>query len=153
MGFDAGTAVEPYHIKLKPFTDFDEDLKEPSDKQIAQLLKDVQVIMADLRKSALTGVDLDMENLDEADPAQMLKAMEALQAIDPEVFVHMQESMAGAYSALCSGRPTKAQLLKLPLRHRMMFYGDLQSEVISPEAGSAAGAKVLKLPQRAASGQ
>ena len=77
--------------------------------------------------------------------------MEALDDLDPEDVVSLMGKMAALYADLCSGDPSKAQILALPMRVRQQFFVWLQTEVMSPEAGPGAGrAQVTPLPRAAA---
>lgn len=140
--FDAGSVVEPLECKLKPYTDFDDAIPEPSDKQVGVFLRGLREIMADARE--LSGADLTAGT----DPNEVVKALDVL---DPEKFVEITSRWAALYADLCSGRPSKAQILAVPLRRRQLFYAWLQEEVLSPEAGPGAGnGQAPRLPLRAA---
>jgi hypothetical protein len=59
--------------------------------------------------------------------------------------------IAGIFARLCQGKPDQETLLKLPLRVRVAYYGWLQGQVVSPEAGPGAGTPGLRaLPSPAA---
>ena len=56
----------------------------------------------------------------------------------------------GLHADLCSGQPSKEQILTVPMRRRQMFYQWLQAEVMSPEAATPGGnGQVLSLPRAA----
>jgi len=77
--------------------------------------------------------------------------LDALDDLDPEDVVSLMGKMAGLYADLCSGDPSKAQIMALPLRVRQQFFTWLQTEVMSPEAGPGAGrAQVRQLPRAVA---
>ena len=143
--FDAETIVEPITIKLEPYvkgfgwTAVD----EPSDKQIGKFLKGLKEVMSDAQKAMGTS-----EGIDPSDVDQTLKALDSL---EPEKFVEFAERMADLHADLCSGTPSKTQLLAVPLRRRMLLFNWLQGEVLNPEAASGAGnGQVRVLPSRAA---
>lgn len=142
--FDAAAVVEELKVRLKPYVEFEEVIREPSDQMIAEFMRDIQKIVGELQK-----ITQGARDLDEDDP---VAALAALQELDPEVYVKTMADMAESYSRLCSGRPSTEQLLKLPLRARYALYSYLQRKVVSPEAESAAGATVVSLQQRAANG-
>jgi hypothetical protein len=131
-GFDAGTAVEPLQCKLKPFADYEGTIKEPSDDQIKTFINDLTEFyksVSDDQKAAVKAVE-------SADPDDVL---EALNTLDLGAQIDMIGKMSEAYSRLCSGKPTAAQIQKLPLRHRAAFFAWIQGEVVRPEAGPGAG--------------
>lgn len=128
--FDSGSVVEPLdwtfeaHVKGAKGT-----IREPADQQIADYLASVKKLTAKYKDMMPEGVDGD-------NPADMVAAMDDL---DPQTVVSIHQEMAGIYSALCSGEPSTELLLKVPLRIRVMFYGWLQQEVMSPEAAPGGG--------------
>lgn len=141
--FDASGVVEGLECKLKPYADFEDVIPEPSDRQIGDFLAGLKQVMA-TAKDKLGMAD----EIDVTDPDQMAKALDAL---EPEEFVRVQDEMAGIHAALCSERPSKAQVLAVPMRRRMLFYQWLQTEVMSPEAAPPAGnGRVTTLPRAAA---
>lgn len=148
--FDAGTIVEPLDYKFEYFRDEDGrplpngTVREPTDQQIADYLAAVKTMTARYRPMlagggrtapgtalAIPGSDADFD-----DPAELVAAAEDL---DPQTVVTVHDEMAGIYAALCSGEPSKATLLRLPIRVRVLFYSWLQTEVMSPEAAPGAG--------------
>jgi len=152
--FDAEGVVEGLACKLKPYADFDEVIPEPSDRQIGEFLRGLKELMS----SALKTMGIEGEP-DLTDPAQMMTALDQL---EPDKFVEVQDAMAGLHAALCGeetdadgnvtrpGRPSKAQILQVPMRRRNLFYQWLQGEVMSPEAVTPGGnAQVLSLPRAA----
>ena len=130
--FDAGSVADPLHVKLKPHADFDDTITEPTDEMIGAFMAGVKNLFADAGEAlGLSG------NVGPDSSPDELQA--AFGDLDPDSFVQVMKDMAALHSALCSGRPTTEQLLALPLRKRLLFYGWLQSEVMSPEAETPAG--------------
>jgi hypothetical protein len=139
--FDASGVVEGLECRLKPYADFDGLIPEPTDKQIGEFLAGMKRIMKEARdKLGLA------EEIDVTDPDAMAKALDDL---DPDEFVRVADEMAGIHAALCNDTPSKAQILAVPLRRRMLFFNWLQSEVMSPEAATPVGnGQVASLAQR-----
>jgi len=138
--FSAESVVEALDYSFLPYTDATGTIREPTDKQIASFLSGV--------KKVVTQSELTLPNVDPDNPASV---MEALDGLDPEDVVSLMGKMAGLYADLCSGDPSKAQILALPLRVRQQFFTWLQTEVMSPEAGPGAGrAQVRQLPRAVA---
>ncbi len=138
--FSAESVVEALDYSFLPYTDAKGTIREPTDKQIASFLSGV--------KKVVTQSELTLPNVDPDNPASV---MEALDDLDPEDVVSLMGKMAGLYADLCSGDPSKAQILALPMRVRQQFYVWLQGEVMSPEAGPGAGkAQVRALPRAVA---
>ena len=141
--FDAFGIVEGLQCRLKPYADFDDVIPEPTDLRIATFLKGLKTVMA----SALTDMGV-KEGTDLTDPAQMMGALDDL---EPDKFVEVMDGMAGLHAALCReetdadgnvtkpGKPSKEQILAIPMRRRQMFYQWLQTEVMSPEAVTPGG--------------
>lgn len=140
--FDAGTVVEALDYDFtKAGVKAQGTVPEPTDAMIGEFLRDLRNLVKEAEAVA------DMEGVDETDPASMLQALNSL---DPDKFVEMLAKTSEAYAKLCSGRPAQAQIQALPLRVRRRFFDWLQREVISPEAGPAAGtAQVISLPRAA----
>lgn len=143
-GFNAATVVEAldYDFRTKESPDaIHGTIKEPNDQQIADYLTGVKTLSAKYR-----------DKLPDMDPsAGVDELMEAADALDPQDIVAFYQDMAGMFSALCSGSPSKDDLLRLPTRIRAMFYAWLQQEVMSPEAAPGGGsAQVTPLKSAAA---
>lgn len=152
--FDALGVVEGLECKLKPYADFEDVIPEPSDRQIGEFLKGLKELMSGALKTMGLEGDIDI-----TDPAQSLKALDDL---EPDKFVEVQDTMAGLHAGLCGeetdtegnvttpGRPSKAQILQVPMRRRNLFYQWLQGEVMSPEAATPAGNAQVRILPRAA---
>jgi hypothetical protein len=140
--FDAGVVVESLEYDFtKAGVKAKGTIPEPTDEQIGQFLGGLRELA---RKASEVG---DLE-VDDTDPAAMLGLLNSL---DPVKFVEVLSSTSEVYAKLCSDRPTAEQISALPLRVRYKFFGWLQSEVVSPEAGPGAGnAQVVTLPRTAA---
>lgn len=141
-GFDAGTIVEALEYTFEPYVSAKGTVKEPSDKQIAEFMNGI--------KEVITKVQKDLpDNIDPTDVAQIMAAMDDF---SPEIMVTLADDMAEVFSALCSGRPTKIQMLALPPRRRTLFYNWLQQEVLSPEAVPGGGTGAVTTLPRAVAG-
>lgn len=140
--FDAVGIVEALECKLLPYAQFDGVIPEPSDQQVGEYLTGLKkIIEADrARREARAKVDV-------TDPEQVRQALDDM---TPQEFAAQAGEMAELYSALCSGTPSKEQILAVPRRARLVFYTWLQGEVLNPEAVTPAGnAQVRTLRQRA----
>ena len=140
--FSAESVVEALDYSFLPYTDAKGTIREPTDKQIASFLTGVKKVVKESE-------DKLPETVDPADPSSV---MEALDDLDPEDVVSLMGKMAGLYADLCSGDPSKAQIMALPMRVRQQFYVWLQSEVMSPEAGPGAGRAQATPQMRAVAG-
>lgn len=120
-------------------------ITEPSDKQIATFLDGMKNLVSGAAAAGLTsaGITEDMPAADLVSALNELAVDDVLETVG---------NMAALYSALCSGKPTKTQIMLMPLRYRSAFFEWLQREVISPEAGPGAGGAVVRMPPRAAAG-
>ena len=130
--FDAGSVVEPIHIRLLPYADFDADVREPSDKQLGEFLAGLKR----LQRSGLASMGIEGGVIDTRDTEATMKALDEL---EPEKFVEVMSDLADLHSKLCSGKPTKAQILAVPVPRRMLLFAFLQGEVMSPEPVPADG--------------
>jgi len=144
--FDAGTVVEAldwdFHaagVKAKG------TIPEPSDAQIGAFLDAVKNLYTKAKGSGLA-VDTGDGNLT---PEQML---DALAGVTGEAYVEFMASLAEIFATLCSDKPTKANLLALPMRVRVKFFAWVQEEVVSPEAGTGAGTVALRTVPPAVAG-
>lgn len=144
--FNAATIVEPldYDFRTKDTPEAPHGtIREPNDRQISQFLAGLKKLVSEFQGK----VPEDLMN-GTTDVAVLLSSLDEL---DPEVIVQFHQSLAGLFSALCSGSPTKAELLKLSPRIRSIFYAWLQQEVMAPEAVPGGGnAQVVTMPQSAA---
>jgi hypothetical protein len=140
--FSAESVVEALDFSFKPYTDAEGTIREPSDKQIASFLTGIKRVVKESE-------DKLPKDVDPEDPASVMGALDDL---DPEDMVSLMGKMAGLYADLCSGHPTKTQILALPMRVRQQFFQWLQTEVMSPEAGPGAGRVQTGSPLRAVAG-
>jgi hypothetical protein len=114
---------------------------EPTDDQIVRFLTDVKALVGRLHEKAEADVD-------GRDPAGLVDAIEEL---DPSVVGEFHQELAGIFEGLCSGEPSREQVLGVPMRIRVMFYGWLRQEVMNPEAAPGGGnAQVTTLRSAAA---
>jgi len=111
-------------------------IPEPSDAAIGAFLDGIKKLYSSAQEGGLVP-DLSGD----LDPAQL---MSALAALTGEAYVKFQADLAGLFAELCGNTPTKDQLLALPLRVRVPFFGWVQREVVSPEAEPGAGTAVVK---------
>jgi hypothetical protein len=143
-GFNAGTVVEPldYDFRTKDAPNAIHGvIKEPTDRQIADYMSGIKKLTTELKAdlpASLTTAGADIADL-----------FNAVDDLDPEFIIKFHEAMAGLFAQLCSGDPSQKDILALPIRIRVMFYGWLQQEVMSPEAAPGGGSNVTKLPARA----
>ena len=131
--FDAGSVVEPIHVRLMPYADFDADIREPSDKQLGEFLAALKKLMG---SGGLAAMGIEGGVIDTTDPDAMIAAVGEL---EPDKFVEVMTDLAAMHSKLCSGHPTRAEILAVPVRRRFALYAYLQGEVMSPEAAPAGG--------------
>jgi hypothetical protein len=150
--FDAGTSVEALDWDFstlkdpstkKPYVNAKGTIPEPSDATIGDFLDGLKKLYTE------AGALVDAGTNPDATPAQML---EAVAGVTGSMFVDLMGDTAGLFAGLCSGTPDKDQLVALPLRARAKFYGWVQTEVVSPEAGTGAGTAVVKPLRAAAAG-
>lgn len=142
-GFDAGALVEPLDYNFKPFCpEISGTVPEPSDKQIEAFLTRLKSIMESANKTIQGG------QLSEDDPDAFL---EALSSLDPKMVIGTIRDMARAYAALCTNHPSFEDLMKAPMRVRILFFRWVQQEIFSPEAKTGAGTAVVsQLPHAVA---
>ncbi|HTJ67547.1 MAG TPA: hypothetical protein VL551_08475 [Actinospica sp.] len=143
-GFNAEAVVEPLDYSFRPHVDKAGTIKEPTDRQIAAYLAGVKKLIKDYRGQLpddLIGGSTDM--------AAVLSAVEDL---DAEVTVRFNADMAGLFADLCSGDPSKDDILALPPRIRAVFARWLQQEVMAPEAAPGGGNAQVKTLRSVAAG-
>jgi hypothetical protein len=139
--FDAGAVVEALDwdftaagVKAKG------TIPEPSDVLIGAFLDAVKKLYTKAKEDGLA------PEIDTALAPE--KMLEALSGITGDAYVEFMGNLAEIFAALCSDKPTKANLLALPMRVRVKFYAWVQEEVVSPEAGTGAGTVALRsVPQ------
>jgi hypothetical protein len=119
------------------------EIPEPSDVAIGKFLDDIKTLYT---KAKGSGLDINIP--EDAGPEQM---MAALASVTGDAYVEFMAGLAEIFAELCSDKPTKANLLALPMRVRVKFFAWVQEQVVSPEAGTGAGiAQVTALPSAAA---
>jgi hypothetical protein len=142
--FDAGDVVESLDWDFrKAGVKAHGTIPEPTDAAIGRFLDGLKKLYIEAQKSVpADGLPED------ATPDQML---DALAQLTGDVFVKFMADTAGLFAELCSNKPSKEQLLELPLRVRVKFFAWVQMEVVNPEAGTGGGtAAVVRLPSAAA---
>jgi hypothetical protein len=131
-GFDASAVVEPLDYKFEAFVPgCNGTIREPSDRQIADFLAGIKKLIKDYR-----GQLPDEMLAGSTDVSAMLSAVEDL---DADLTLKFNDDMAALFADLCSGQPSKDDILKLPPRVRAMFLAWVQREVMSPEAAPGGG--------------
>jgi hypothetical protein len=141
--FNAETVVEGLDFSFEPFVHgCSGTIREPTDQQIADWLTGIKAVVSETQ-AALP---------DDVDPSNQAALLDAMDNLSPEIVVTTMQKMATVYAALCSGFPTVEQILALPMRRRNLFFGWVQQEVMSPEAGPGAGNVAAMPPPRAVAG-
>jgi hypothetical protein len=122
--FDAGKVVEPMTFKFEDFGGENGTIPEPSDRQLGQMYRSLKDLSDKVirQKSDLP---------EDATPVQIFEAMALLSPGD--VFEDMLNGSTEIYATVCSNKPSKAQLKKLPPRIRIIFFQWL-TEQLRPEA-------------------
>lgn len=143
-GFNAATVVEPlnydFRTKDNPGGRYG-TIREPTDRQLANYLSGIKELITRFKGQI-------PESLMSGSP-DVSVLMDAVDALDPEVVVDFHAGLAGLFSELCSGEPSREDIIGVPIRIRGMFYAWLQQEVMSPEAVPGGGSNVTTLPARA----
>ena len=130
-GFDADGIVEPLDFTLRPYVDVSGTITEPTSLQVQAFQTAVaQEVERGRRELGIGGGDEEMTN------DQFLVI---LGKIDPERTKAQVKRQAEIHAALCSGKPTAAQLQKLPHRIMSAFSKWLSEELLNPEAKAGAG--------------
>ena len=134
--FDAGAVVEALDYDFtKAGVKAKGVVPEPTDAAIGRFLDGLKGIYAEAQKTLTADLP------EGASPDEMLAALNQLSG---DSFVKFMADTAGLFGELCSSKPDKDTLLALPLRVRVAFYGWIQGEVISPEAGTGGGTAVVR---------
>lgn len=128
-GFVAEGVVEPLDYDFNPYLSLKGTIPEPTDKQIETFLLSMKELYVKAQKDA--------PDLGELESKEDILA--AIDKVDPTTQIKLMGDMAVIYAELCSGTPTAAQISKLPVRVRTVFFAWLQDQVMSPEAGNGAG--------------
>lgn len=115
---------------------------EPKDQQIGKFLDDLKALYLTTQK--------ELPSLPEDASAEQM--LEGLSQVTGKQWVKLMSDVAGLFAELCSQQPSKTQLLALPMRWRIQFYGWIQSEVVNPEVVTGAGNVVAMSPRSAAAG-
>lgn len=124
--FDAASAVEPMHCKLKPFADFDAIIPEPTTEQL-QAFINARSLESERARDRLKDLP------DDATAGQVAEILTG------EAVLGDRQRTADMYSAVCSGKPSADDLMKLPHREFTAFARWLTQEMLDPEAVTGAG--------------
>lgn len=144
-GFDAGNVVEPLDYSLRPHVDKAGTIREPNDRQIADYLAGYQQMIKDYRGQ------LPDELVAGGNP-DVGAVLDAATELDAEIIVRLNAEVAALVAGLCSGDPSKDDILGLPPRIRGMFCAWVQKEVMSPEAVPGGGKAQVKNLRSVAAG-
>jgi hypothetical protein len=145
-GFDAASVVEPLDYTLRPHVDKAGTIREPNDRQIADYLAGYQQMVKDYRDKLPDELVAGIGNPDVG------AILDATAELDTELVIKLNTEVAGLVAALCSGDPSKDEILGLPPRIRAMFCAWVQKEVMSPEAAPGGGRSQVKTLRSVAAG-
>jgi hypothetical protein len=126
--FDAGQ-FGTLRYDFKAYKGIQGIIPDPSDQQI----EDFMLGMRDTAKEFQAG-DIDPETIDRLSAEELQDLMDDDQNMR---VVAAQEAISELVATLCSGSPSKDQLLALPFRVRQAFLRWLQGKLLDPEAGAA----------------
>lgn len=116
MGFKAASAVEELDFDFRPYVEIDGVVPEPSTSKIQQFQKDIKSIFGEAilaqAEAANSGGNVNVEQV-----------REFLAADDTTESDEKYAQLLTAVAKVCSNKPTKAQLEKLPYRHQGVFIG------------------------------
>lgn len=143
--FDAGRVVEKLEYDFRAFEGGAGVIPEPSDKQLGEFMEGLKKIATDVQK-LVPDVDGMPDNPTPADVEVLLDK------VDADTYVTVMEQMAGLHADLASGKPAKADILRVPPRIRMLFYSWFQGQVMNPEPLPGAGRNPQVTPLRPAAG-
>lgn len=151
--FDAGNVVEPlaYDFSamanpppdgcgIKGLADVKGVIREPTDAQIMTFGKAMiayEQRLAQMNRRPARPPDDATDEQYEQYYEKFLEAQAAFSEAADEA--GLPKLQAEIFSALCSGKPTVAQILLLPRRIRNPFYEWLRKEVLNPEAAAGDG--------------
>jgi hypothetical protein len=136
-GFSADGIVEALDYDLNPYVDAKGVIQEPTSLQVQTFQT------ATMREANQMRLELGGDRGDDA-PLTTSEILAFLAKLDPERQKAALKRQADMFSALCSGKPTAAQFLKMPHRPMLAFANWISGELLNPEA-SAAGGKAVKL--------
>jgi hypothetical protein len=130
-GFSAANVVNALDYDFMPFVNESGTVREPNDQLITNYIAGYKALVNEIKQKVPT---LD-ENAGQAD------VLAALEDLDPEIMMSVNQKMAEIYSDLCSGKPSKTTIMALPPRIRNIFFAWLQGEVMDPEVVTGGGKK------------
>jgi hypothetical protein len=149
VSFNAGSVVDPLDFDFSDMAnaphliaglaDVKGTIREPTSLQVQAF--------ANAQRRELVRQRQEIGDVDEKDPVAVIAALEKM---DDERTVAAQKRSAEILTALCSGKPTAAELILLPHRVMHMFGEWIAKEVLDPEASTGAG-KAQVLPLRSSS--
>jgi hypothetical protein len=144
-GFNAAAVVEALDYTFEPYAPgCTGSVREPDDKQIADYMAATRQMVNDFRGR------LPDELIGGA--TTITSVLDGVENLDVTVMAEFTGAMAEVAAALCSGTPSKEDILKLPPRRRAHFYAWLQREVMSPEAAPGGGKSQVKNLRSVAAG-
>ena len=120
-------------------------IREPNDRQIADYLGGYQQLVKEYRGQ------LPDELVAGGNP-DVGAVLDAATDLDTEIVLKLNADIASLTAALCSGDPSKDDILGLPPRIRAMFCAWVQKEVMSPEAVPGGGKAQVKNLRSVAAG-
>jgi hypothetical protein len=128
-GFSAANVVNALDYDFMPFVNESGTIQEPNDHLITGYIAGYKSLMNEVKEKVPTlGED--------ASQADVLAALEDL---DPEIMMSVNQKMAQIYADLCQGKPSKQTIMALPPRIRNIFFAWLQGEVMDPEVVTGGG--------------
>jgi hypothetical protein len=146
--FNAAGVVEGLDYEFEAFVPgCNGTIREPTDTQITAFLTERQKINAEARRQIEAAGKAIEAAGESGNPEEAIAALD-----DTEAALEMHRRTADAYAALCSGAPSAADILRLPMRIRVLFYAWLSKEVMNPEAVPGGGSSQVKTLRSVAAG-
>lgn len=143
--FNAGAVVEKLEYDFRAFEGGAGIIPEPSDRLLGEFMEGLKRIATDVQK-----LIPDMDDVpDNPTPADVEVLLDK---VDADTYVRVMEVMADLHAALASGTPSRDDILRVPPRIRMLFYGWFQGQVMNPELLPAGGKKPQVTQLRPAAG-
>jgi hypothetical protein len=165
--FDAGSVVEALDYTFEPFVPGCKGtIKEPTSVQLQAFLtanaKEMQRLRREAGDDAAGGAadpTAGNEAGDGAPPDDAVlasavsdKLLARIAETDPKKVEAAKLRQAKIFSALCSGEPSAADLLKLPHRQMSAFANWITDELMNPEAVTGDGTPHLQIVRSSAAG-
>jgi hypothetical protein len=155
MAFNAGEVLPDLDWDFTKFGQGSGTTPEPSARQLRVYRKEFQSLMTAARGSLANEVEARIKAVERGEVPDVISLDQALADMgqfsgDEPVVEAMEDTLCEMVAKVCSNTPSKEQLLGLPMRIRLAFFGWLNGQLLDPNFVPTVTSRSLELVKNTA---